>query len=121
MTGAVDQVGNILPIGAVNEKIEGFYDTCVTQGLTGTQGVVIPEANTGDLMLRHDVVQACADGRFHVWAVGRIEQALALFTGMEPGRIGPDGRFPPGTLLERARVEARRYWQMLQAQPGDAI
>lgn len=121
ITGAVDQIGNILPIGAVNEKIEGFYDTCLTQGLTGTQGVVIPESNTGDLMLRHDVVQACADGRFHVWAVARIEDALALFTGMEPGRLGPDGRFPPGTLLDRARIEARRYWQMLQHQPGDGI
>lgn len=117
MTGAVDQVGNILPVGAVNEKIEGFYDTCVTQGLTGTQGVLIPASNTGDLMLRHDVVEDCAAGRFHVYAVSRIEEALALFTGMEPGTIGPDGRFPPGTLLERARMEARRYWEMLQDRP----
>ncbi|MFV1959586.1 MAG: AAA family ATPase, partial [Planctomycetota bacterium] len=70
MTGAIDQVGNILPIGAVNEKIDGFYDTCNDAGLTGTQGVIIPRHNVGDLMLRADVVEACREGRFRVYAVG---------------------------------------------------
>ena len=79
MTGAIDQVGNILPIGAVNEKIEGFFDVCVDCcELTGTQGVMIPKTNVGDLMLRGDVVDACKHGRFHVYAVDTIQEAMAF-------------------------------------------
>jgi len=79
LTGAIDQVGNILPIGAVNEKIEGFYDCCHATGLTGTQGALIPQANAGDLMLRHDIVAAAQAKKFSVYAVNRIEQVLELF------------------------------------------
>lgn len=65
--GAIDQVGHIQPVGAVTEKIEGFFDTCQALGLTGTQGVIIPQANRGDLMLRPDVVAACeADQTRHI-------------------------------------------------------
>jgi len=111
MTGAIDQVGHIQPIGAVNEKIEGFYDTCSDVGLTGTQGVIIPLANAGDLMLREDVVEACRQDRFHVYAVDRINQALALFTGMPAGTRRPDGCYEPGTLLALACERAREYWR----------
>ncbi len=112
MTGAIDQLGNILPIGAVNEKIEGFFDTCRDIGLTGTQGVIIPQANAGDLMLREDVVDACREGTFHVYAVGTIHEALGLFTGLLPGRREARGAYAPETVLGRAVEEARRYWEM---------
>jgi predicted ATP-dependent protease len=120
MTGAIDQLGNILPIGAVNEKIEGFYDTCMARGLTGTQGVVIPDANVGDLMLRHDVVEACGRGEFNVWAVARIHEALALYFGRAAGeRDAETGFYPEGSVLHAAVMAAFMLWQRAQAKPED--
>ena len=91
MTGAVDQLGNVLPVGAVDEKIEGFYDTCRLTGLDGTQGVVVPAVGIGDLQLRRDVVDACRAGEFAVYAVDRIEEALELFLGQSPAEIKAQG------------------------------
>ena len=110
MTGAIDQLGNILPVGAVNEKIEGYYDVCLATGLSGTQGVIIPGSNAGDLMLRKDVVSACEDGRFAVYAVDTIHQALELFTGRPAGELDADGAYPEGSVLELARNRARELW-----------
>ena len=113
MTGAIDQVGNILPIGGVNEKIEGFYDACCDSGpLTGSQGVIIPQTNAGDLMLRQDVVDACEVGQFRIHAVDTIHQALELFTGREAGTRGEDGSYPPESVLGIAVAKARHYWEM---------
>lgn len=108
MTGAIDQHGAIQAIGAVAEKIEGFYDACVELGLTGTQGVIIPTANLKDLMLHREVVQACRDGQFHVYAVDRIEDALELFTGVQCGR---DNEFAEDSLLGIAMRRLREYWE----------
>ena len=120
MTGAIDQHGNVLPIGAVNEKIEGFYDTCRARELTGGQGVIIPQANVGDLMLRHDVVEACAAGKFHVWAVDRIEQAISLFFDRGAGkRDEATGFYPEGSVLHQAVMSAFELWQRAQATPDD--
>ncbi len=112
MTGAIDQVGNILPIGAVNEKIEGYFDTCRDICLTCSQGVIIPKTNVGDLMLRPDVVKACEQGTFHVYAVGTIQEALGIFTERDPGVRGADGTYAEDSVLGRAVVRAREYWQM---------
>jgi ATP-dependent Lon protease len=117
MTGAIDQRGHILAIGAVNEKIEGFFDTCRDLGLTGTQGVIIPASNAGDLMLREDVVDACEQGQFHVHAVDRIHDALALFTGMEAGQPNDDGDYAPDSLLGIAVHRAREYWKKAAPRP----
>jgi ATP-dependent Lon protease len=105
MTGAIDQKGNILPIGAVNEKVEGFFDTCRARGLTGDQGVIIPATNVGDLMLRQDLVEACGRGEFAVYPVDSILEAVALFFDATPGAARPP--HPAGTVLARA-VEAAR-------------
>ncbi|NNF44113.1 MAG: AAA family ATPase [Phycisphaerales bacterium] len=112
MTGAIDQAGHIMAIGGANEKIEGFFDTCQDGGLTGTQGVIIPAANAGDLMLRADVVEACRAGRFHVWAIDRVHDALELLTGMPTGELDSAGGYPPGTLLHRAMTRAHDYWRL---------
>ncbi len=120
MTGAIDQVGHVQPVGAVTEKVEGFFDTCRDLGLTGSQGVILPRANAGDLMLREDVVDACRQGRFHVWAVESIHEALEILTGVEAGALGEDGRYPANTLLGRAERKAREFWRMAAARPRDA-
>ncbi len=105
VTGAVDQHGAIQPIGAVNEKIEGFFDLCKARGLTGRQGVIIPAANVKHLMLRADVVAAVAAGDFSVFSVSKIDQALELLGGTPAGEADADGDFPEGTL--NFRVTAR--------------
>jgi ATP-dependent Lon protease len=113
MTGAIDQVGHILPIGGVNEKIEGFFDACVDCcELTGTQGVIIPQTNAGDLMLRQDVVEACAQGRFQVLPVDTIHDALSLLTGRDAGQRGSGGLYPQDSVLGIAVARARSYWEM---------
>jgi predicted ATP-dependent protease len=98
ITGSVNQHGDIQAIGGVNEKIEGFFDVCRARGLDGRQGVVIPAANVQNLMLRGDVVQAVAEGRFAVYAVASIDEAMALLAGLPAGERDALGAFPPGTV-----------------------
>jgi ATP-dependent Lon protease len=118
MTGAIDQHGRIQAIGGVNEKIEGFFDVCSAEGLSGTQGVIIPRSNAGDLMLRQDLVLACEAGRFAVYAVERVEEALELFTGLPAGALDAAGEYPEGSLLAIARQKAFEYWQRSLLSPA---
>src|SRR4029077_10818639 len=85
VTGSVDQHGTVQAIGGVNEKIEGFFDICAARGLTGTQGVLIPHANAQHLMVRADVGEACAAGRFAIYTVRTIDEGIRLLTGREAG------------------------------------
>jgi predicted ATP-dependent protease len=105
VTGSVNQHGDVQPVGAVNEKIEGFFDVCRQRGLTGEQGVVIPAANAPHLMLRQDVVDAVAGGRFRVWPVTMVDQAIEIVTGMPPAERNQEGTFPEGSF--NAMVEDR--------------
>jgi predicted ATP-dependent protease len=116
ITGAIDQFGHIQPIGGVNEKIEGFFNTCRFFGLTGDQGVIIPRANAADLMLRPDLVAAARAGQFHVFAVDTVAEALEVLTGIAAGEYGEDG-YPRGTLLRLAVDQARDYWRKTLASP----
>lgn len=104
VTGSVNQHGQVQAIGGVNEKIEGFFDVCDERGLTGEQGVVIPDSNVMHLMLRGDVVAACAAGRFHVWAVKTVDEAIELLTGVPIGSPDAEGIIPPETINYRAAV-----------------
>lgn len=118
MTGAIDQQGHVMAIGSVNEKIEGFFDACADAGLTGTQGVIIPASNAGDLMLRHDVVEACAGGNFRVYAVSSIHEALELFLGRPAGvRTDLHTPYAEGTILAAAVARARSFWKSSRAKP----
>jgi predicted ATP-dependent protease len=105
VTGSMNQRGDIQAIGGVNEKIEGFFDTCRIEGLTGTQGVMIPQANIEDLMLREDVLEAVAEGKFHIWPIARIEQGVELLTGTPAGGRNGSSRFDEGSVF--ARVDER--------------
>ena len=105
VTGSMNQRGDIQAIGGVNEKIEGFFDTCRIEGLTGTQGVMIPAANVEDLMLREDLLEEVKSGKFHIWPIGRVEQGVELLTGIRAGQRNGDSGFEKGTVF--ARVDAR--------------
>src|SRR6267142_924018 len=99
VTGSINQQGDIQAIGGVNEKIEGFFDVCRIKGLTGTQGVMMPESNVEDLMLREDVLEAVAAGKFHIWPVAKVEQGIEILTGSTAGQKKCDGKFEPGTVF----------------------
>jgi len=105
VTGSVDQQGNVQPIGGVNEKVEGFFLTCRHKGLTGEQGLLVPQQNVVNLMLRTDVRQAVAEGRFHLYPVRTVDEGIEILTGMPAGELGEDGLYPEGTV--HARVMAR--------------
>jgi lon-related putative ATP-dependent protease len=98
VTGSVNQYGQVQAIGAVNEKIEGFFDVCNARGLTGKQGVLIPKSNIKDLMLRRDVVEAAEAGRFHIYGVRDVDEAIELLTGVQAGRPDEQGQVPEGSV-----------------------
>ena len=98
VTGSINQLGQVQAIGAVNHKIEGFFDICKARGLTGDQGVLIPQANIRHLMLREDVVAAAKAGQFHIYAVSDVDEAIELLTGMPAGAPDDEGNIPEGSI-----------------------
>jgi predicted ATP-dependent protease len=98
VTGSVNQHGQVQAIGGVNEKVEGFFDICRARGLDGSQGVVIPETNQKDLMLRPDLVDAAASGLFHVYAVRHADEALEILTGIPAGSPDAMGIYPEASV-----------------------
>jgi lon-related putative ATP-dependent protease len=110
VTGSVNQAGDIQAIGGVNEKIEGFYDVCKQRGLTGTQGVIIPQANVRNLMLRPDVAEAIRGGNFHVYPIAHVDQGLELLTGIPAGDIGS-----PETLHGRVNTRLQQLARDMMA------
>ena len=108
VTGSVSQQGDIQPIGGVNQKIEGFFDVCrVKTGLTGRQGVMIPSENIEDLMLRDEVIEAVAAGKFHILPVKSLEEGIEILTGVKAGRRDANGVFESGTVY--AQVDRRLH------------
>lgn len=101
ITGSVNQKGEVQAVGGINEKIEGFYRVCKRRGLNGKQGVVIPEANVEDLMLDDEVVEAARRGKFHVFPVRTVDEALFTVTGKPAGARNADGTFEPDTVNDR--------------------
>jgi predicted ATP-dependent protease len=114
VTGSVNQLGVIQPIGGVNFKIEGFYAVCKSQGLTGQQGVMIPKANERHLMLNDELVAAVTDGRFHIWSVETITEGIEILTGMAAGIRGRNKRFPKATLYHLVEEQLRTMAEKLQ-------
>lgn len=105
VTGSVNQHGQVQAIGGVNEKIEGFFDICQAQGLTGDQGVLIPESNVKHLMLRKDVIDAVKAGNFKVYPLQTVDQGIEIMTGMEAGVRDEESNYPADTFNHA--VEAR--------------
>lgn len=111
VTGAVDQSGHILPIGALNEKIEGFFRVCAARGLSGSQGVIIPQRNVKNLMLDEDVIEAVRAGQFHIYPVSTVDEGLTLLTGLPAGERQESGGYPEGTIHEAVERCLREFAQ----------
>lgn len=120
MTGSVDQYGHMQAIGAVNEKIEGFFDICRARGLDGSHGVVIPQANVKHLMLRGDVVDACGKGQFHIWPVDNVDEAMALLTGLPAGLPDAEGVVPEGSVNYLVAARLIQFSTLRQVYAGKA-
>ena len=114
VTGSVNQNGQVQPIGGVNQKIEGFFDVCRAQGLTGTQGVMIPRQNMKNLMLRRDVVDAVAAGRFHIFAVNTIDEGIEILTGIPAGERSDQNTYPEGTVNYRVDQRLKEFAETLR-------
>ncbi len=100
VTGSVDQNGLVQAIGGVNEKIEGFYEICKLKGLNGTHGVLIPESNIQNLMLKEEIVGAAKKGMFHIFPVKTIEEGIEILTGVKAGKRSDDSRFEEGSIFQ---------------------
>nr|WP_276602754.1 AAA family ATPase [Nannocystis pusilla] len=124
VTGSVDQRGRVLPVGGVNEKIEGFFEVCRAHALTGTQGVVIPESNVRNLVLGEDVLEAIAQGRFFIWPISTVEEGVELILGepagtpTEPEDDAAAFRYPERTVYGRVERRIARLRQLASPPRG---
>jgi lon-related putative ATP-dependent protease len=119
VTGSLSQQGQVQAIGGVNAKIEGFFRLCEERGLTGTQGVVIPQANVKNLMLHPDIVTAVKRRKFAIYSVSTVEEALELFTGVKAGQRGPKGHFSRGSVNFLVESEFERLREAARAENGN--
>ena len=118
VTGSINQHGEMQAIGGVNEKIEGFFDICNERGLSGRQGVIIPEANVKDLMLNEQLVEAAAAGKFHIYAASHIDQVMTLLTGIEAGQPDADGLYPEHTVNGHVQMQMLQWTALRQQYAG---
>ena len=100
VTGSINQLGDIQPIGGVNEKIEGFYEICKIKGMTGDQGVIIPIQNTQNLNLSDDVVESVEKGKFHIYAIKNVREGIEILTGVPAGRRLKTGGFTKNSVFD---------------------
>lgn len=119
VTGSVDQRGKIQPIGSVNEKIEGFFDICNTQGLTGEQGVIIPARNIDNLMLKDEIIEAVRNERFHIYAINHIEEGMELLSGVPAGEADENGEYPSDSIFGLVDKKLQEYNKALENVPVD--
>lgn len=111
VTGSIDQYGEVQAIGGVNEKIEGFFDVCLSRGLNGKQGVLIPAVNVSNLMLREDIVAAAKAGKFFIYPINTIDDAVTLLTGCEAGKRAKQGLFSEGSVYHDVEARLKSFSQ----------
>lgn len=122
-TGSINQLGRVQAVGGVNEKIEGFFETCRKRGLDGSHAVIIPADNVKHLMLREEIVEAVKSKRFTVYAVQHIDEAVSLLTGQDAGERLASGEFEQGTVNRKVEDQliafARKRRQFTESKGGD--
>jgi lon-related putative ATP-dependent protease len=118
VTGSVNQKGEVQAIGGVNEKIEGFFEVCKAKGFTGQQGVMIPESNMQNLMLKEEVVDAVRAGRFHIYSAKTIDEGIEVLTGIKAGKRRKGGTFEGGTVNYRVDKQLKGMAEKLKEFPS---
>ncbi|MCW4031361.1 MAG: Lon protease family protein, partial [Candidatus Bathyarchaeota archaeon] len=118
VTGSVNQKGEVQAIGGVNEKIEGFFEVCKAKGFTGKQGVMIPESNTQNLMLKEEIVDAVRAGRFHIYSAKTIDEGIEVLTGVKAGEKRQDGTFESETVNYRVDKQLKDMAEKLKEFPS---
>lgn len=121
VTGSVNQIGEVQAIGGVTRKIEGYFETCKAQGLTGDQGVMVPHTNVANLVLSDEIVDTVRAGRFHVWAVWTINEGIEVLTGVAAGARRPDGAWQPGTIHRLAEDRLREFAERAKISGADKL
>ncbi len=111
VTGSVNQKGKIQAIGGVNHKIEGFFEVCKANDLTGKQGVMIPQANVKNLMLRKGVIDAVKKRKFHVYQISTVEEGIEILTGVPAGKADKNGNYPNGTVYGAVQKKLKHYFK----------
>lgn len=111
VTGSVNQKGEIQAIGGVSYKIEGFYELCKKRGLTGSQGVIIPESNIKDLVLKDSVVNAVKEGKFHIYPIKTIDEGIELLMDTPAGRPDENGKYPPTSVHGLVMKKLKEYYK----------
>ena len=115
VTGSVNQRGEIQAIGGITHKIEGFFDLCKKRGLTGGQGVIMPNANVSDLVLKEEVVEAVKEGNFHIFPIAHIDEGIEILTGVPSGKLGKNGKYPPTSINGLVNKKLREYYKKSSA------
>ena len=111
VTGSINQFGEVQPIGGVNEKIEGFFEVCKYNGLTGTQGVIIPRTNVNNLMLKEEIIEAVENNMFHIYAVDTVDDGIEILTGVPAGVPDKNGNYPKGTVNYMVAKSLDEYYK----------
>jgi len=119
VTGSVNQKGEVQAIGGVNEKIEGFFEICKINGLSGKQGVMIPESNVQNLMLKEEIVEALKNGKFHIYSAKTIDEGIEGLTGIKAGKRQQDGTFLKGTVNYLVDKNLRKMAEKLKEFPSE--
>jgi len=114
VTGSVNQKGKIQAIGGVNHKVEGFFDVCQAKGLNGKQGVMIPESNVKNLMLKKEVIDAVEEGKYHLYKVSTVEEGIEILTGVPAGHRDEEGNYPEGTVFGEVQKKLKEYLEQSQ-------
>ena len=117
VTGSVNQKGEAQAIGGVNEKIEGFFEVCKAKGLTGEQGVMIPESNVQNLMLKEEILEAVRAGAFSVYSIKSIDEGIEVLTGTKAGQRRDDGTYEEGTVNYLVDKQLREMAEKIKEYP----
>jgi predicted ATP-dependent protease len=112
LTGSMNQKGDVQPIGGVNEKLRGFWEICKEKGLTGKQGVIIPEQNVKDLMLPKEMIEDVKNGAFKIYSISRIEQGIPLLFGIEAGELNEQGEYPKESLFGKVYTKLEELYKI---------
>ncbi len=114
VTGSMNQKGLVQAVGGINEKIEGFFNLVKEKTLKGTEGVIIPKANLGDLILKEEVLKEIKNGRFHIWAIENITEGVEILFGIPAGKKKKNGQFPNNSLfakIDKVLQENSKLWK----------